>query len=213
LSHSDTARPWLAAPSFPLAVALAIAPAAGVLQSKAIAPIAVVALAGCVLAHWRRHRSLPWPTHPLAGLALAIFAWAAVTAAWAVEPLRALGTSVQLGGFVLLGAAATRAVAADEEPARRRLMLYATGGLVAGLVLAGLDAASGNAIRAAVRGLQTIPPSLAFGLKPAASAMALWLPLAAATPIAWWLRGLILLGGAVVLVLLPGEAAKLAVAA
>ena len=213
MSQLDTARPWLAAPSFSLAIALAIAPAAGVLQSKAIAPIAVVALAGCVLAHWRRHRALPWPVGPLAWLVLALFTWAAVTAAWAAEPLRALGTSVQLGGFVLLGAAAARAVAADDEAAKRRLLLHATGGLVAGLLLAALDAASGNAIRAAVRGLHTIPPSLAFGLKPAASAMALWLPLVAAAPVAWWLRGLVLLAGAAVLVLLPGEAAKLAVVA
>src|SRR5207244_1110790 len=72
---------------------------------------------------------------------------------------------------------------------------------------------TGNAIRAGVRGLQTIPPSLAFGLKPAASAMALWLPLVAAAPLARWLRGVILAAGALVLVLLPGEAAKLAVLA
>ena len=46
---------------------------------------------------------------------------------------------------------------------------------------------------------RAIPPSLAFGLKPAASAMALWLPLVAAAPLACWLRGLVLLarrGGA-----------------
>ncbi|MBP0485257.1 hypothetical protein, partial [Sagittula salina] len=45
------------------------------------------------------------------------------------------------------------------------------------------------------------------------SAMALWLPLVAAAPLAWWLRALVLGLGAVVLVLLPGESAKLALGA
>ncbi|MFC7688439.1 hypothetical protein ACFQY5_01120 [Paeniroseomonas aquatica] len=193
----------------PLAVALAIAPAAGVLQSKALAPIAVVALAGCVLAHRRALGGWSWPVdfprNILAGLALATFGWAALTAAWAPEPWRALGTALQLGGFVALGIAAARAVAADAVAAQRRLLRLATAGLVGGLALAGLDAASGNAIRAAVRGLETIPPGLAFGLKPAASAMALWLPLVAAAPLPRWLRALVLLGGAAVLVALPGK--------
>jgi O-antigen ligase len=208
--HEGLNRPH---PSLPLAVALAIAPAAGVLQSKALAPIAVAALLFCVLTHWRRHGAWPWPRGVPAWLAIGLFGWAAVTAAWAPEPLRALVTSVQLGGFVALGAAAARAVAADDEGAKHRLMLAATAGLVAGLALAGLDAATGNAIRAAVRGLEVIPPTLAFGLKPAASAMALWLPLVAAAALGWWLRGLSLLVGAAVLLLLPGESAKLAVLA
>lgn len=203
-----------AAPSLPLAVGLAVAPVAGVLQSKALAPVALLALAGCVLLHWRRHGAWPWPRGAAAWAALALFAWAAVTALWALQPLRALGTSVQMGGFVALGAAACRAVAEDTAAARQRLMLAACGGLVAGLVVAGLDDATGNAIRAAVRGLREIPPQLAFGLKPAASAMALWLPLVAVAPgLAAWLRALVLLAGAGVLVLLPGESAKLAVLA
>ncbi|SDB43167.1 O-antigen ligase family protein [Belnapia rosea] len=198
-------------PSLPVAVALAAGPAAGVLQSKALAPIAVAALLLSVLAHRRRHGAWPWPRGAAAWLAIGLFGWAAVTALWAIEPLRALGTSLQLGGFVALGAAAARAVAEDDEAARRRLMLAATGGLTAGILLAGLDAATGNAIRAAVRGLKEIPPTLAFGLKPAASAMALWLPLVAAAPLSRWLRAAVIAAGATVLVLLPGEAAKLAV--
>lgn len=213
MSPADTARPDRDAPSFPLAIALAIAPAAGVLQSKALAPIAVVALLGCVVQHWRRHGSLPWPRGLLAGIALGLFGWAALTAAWAPEPWRALGTALQLGSFVALGIGAARVVATDAEAAKRRLLRLATYGLVAGLVLAGIDAATGNAIRGAVRGMQAPPSSLAFGLKPAASAMALWLPLVAAAPLAPWLRSLVLLGGAAVLVALPGESAKLAVAA
>lgn len=203
----------LTAPSLPLAVAFAIAPLASVLQSRAIAPIATAALLLCILAHRRRHGAWPWPRGAAFGVAAALFAWAACTALWAIEPLRALGTSLQIGGFVALGAMAARAMAEEDEAAQRRLVLVATGGLLAGLILAGIDFASGNAVRAAVRGLREATPTVVAGLKPAASAMGLWLPLVAAAGIAAWLRGLILVAGAVLLVLLPGEAAKLAVLA
>jgi O-antigen ligase len=200
-------------PSLPVAAALAVGPAAGVLQSKALAPIAVVALLLAVLAHRRQRGTWPWPRGAAAWLAIGLFGWAAVTALWAIEPLRALGTSLQIGGFAALGAAAARAVAEDAAAAHRRLLLAATGGLAAGILLAGLDAATGHAIRAAVRGLREVPQNLAFGLKPAASAMALWLPLVAAAPLPRPLRAGVIGAGAVVLVLLPGEAAKLAVLA
>ena len=200
-------------PSLPVAAALAVGPVAGVLQSKALAPIAVAGLLLAVLAHRRQRGAWPWPSGTAAWLGIGLFAWGAVTALWAIEPWRALGTSLQIGGFVALGAAAARAVAEDGEEAHRRLLLTATGGLAAGILLAGLDAATGNAIRAAVRGLKEIPPTLAFGLKPAASAMALWLPLVAAAPLPRLLRAGVIGTGAAVLVLLPGEAAKLAVLA
>ena len=210
---SPSAAPRRADPSLPLAIALAIAPAAGVLQSKALAPIAVIGLLLTVLADWRRHGALRWRWGPASCVALGLFAWGAVTALWAPEPWRALGTSLQIGGFTALGIAAAQAVAAETEPAKRRLMRIAALGLVAGIALAALDAATGHAVRAAVRGLREVPVTLGFGLKPAASAMGLWLPLVVATgwPRAW--RALILLAGALVLVLLPGEAAKLAVLA
>ena len=200
-------------PSLPLAVGLLVAPAAGVLQSKALAPIAVLALLGCVLAARRATGAWPWPRGVAVAVVAGLFGWAGLTALWAPEPWRALGTAAQIGGFVLLGAAAARAVAAAGVPAQAQLMRAAAIGLGFGLVLAGLDHASGNAIRAAVRGLKEIPPSLQFGLKPAASAMALWLPLLAAAPLPGWLRAAGLLAGAAVLVALPGESAKLAVLA
>ena len=131
MSQAAPGSPPAAAPSLPLAIALAVAPVAGVLQSKALAPIALAALLGCVLLHRRRHGAWPWPRGALAAAALALFAWGAVTALWALQPWRALGTALQLGGFVALGAAAARAVAADTVQARQRLMLAATGGLVA----------------------------------------------------------------------------------
>src|SRR3954470_14988982 len=138
----------LAAPGLPLAVARAIAPVAGVLQSKAIAPIATIALLLSVVAHRRRHGVWPWPQGAAAWAALALFGWAAVTALWAPEPLRALGTALQIGGFVAPGAGTAPAVAVEDAAARRRLLLAATGGLVAGLTVAALDAMTGNAIRA-----------------------------------------------------------------
>lgn len=206
------ASPWTS-PALPLGVGLAVAPAAAVLQSKALAPIALLALAACVLRHRLRHRAWPWPGSAAVWAGLALFAWGAATALWALQPAKALGTSAQIGGFFLLGAAACRAVAADDEAAKRRLMLAACGGLAAGLLLAALDHATGNAVRAAVRGLDKAPAHLHFGLKPAASAMALWLPLAAAAPLPRVLRGSVLAGGAAILLLLPGDTPKLAVLA
>ncbi len=205
------AAPSKNSPALPLAVGLAAAPVAAVLQSKALAPIALLALAGCVLRHRQRHGAWPWPRGPTLWAGLALFAWGAASALWALQPTKAFGTSAQIGGFFLLGAAACRAVAADDDAAKRRLMAAACAGLAAGLLLAGLDHATGNAVRAAVRGLKEAPPHLVFGLKPAASAMALWLPLAAAVPglpRAW--RGAVLAGGAAVVLLLPGETPKIA---
>jgi O-antigen ligase len=206
-------RPGGGDPALPLGVALALAPVAVVLQSKALAPIATAALLAAVLLHRRRHGAWPWPEGAAFWAALALLAWAAVTAAWAPEPPRALLTSVQIGGFIALGAAAARAVAAAEAAARARLMRLAALGLGLGLAAAAFDAATGHALRAGVRGLSEVPPTLAYGLKPAASAMALWLPLVAAAPLPRWLRGAILAAGALVLLALPGESPKLAVLA
>ena len=209
---AGAASPWTS-PALALAVGLAIAPAAAVLQSKALAPIALLALAACAVRHRQRHGAWPWPRGGALWAGLALFAWGAASALWALEPVRALGTSVQIGGFLLLGAAACRAVAADDDGNKRRLMLAACCGLAAGLLLAALDHATGNAVRAAVRGLPEAPAHLHFGLKPAASAMALWLPLVAAADLSRILRGSILAVGAAVLLFLPGETPKIAVVA
>ena len=200
-------------PLVPIAVALAIAPIAVVLQSKAIAPIATVALLLAVLLHRRARGEWPWPRGRAALAAGLLFLWAALSSAWAIEPLRALATSLQLGGFVLLGAAAARVAGAGTQAEKARLLRWATAGLVLGLAAAAFDAASGQALRAAVRGLSEAPPTLAFGLKPAGSAMALWLPLVAAAPLPWPARAAILGAGGAVLLALPGESAKLAVLA
>jgi O-antigen ligase len=200
-----------AGPAYALAVALAVAPVATVLQSKALSPVATLGLlAAVLLGRWRQGK-WPWPAGPALWLALALFGWAAVSATWAPEPGRALFTAIQLGGFVALAAAACRAVAGDTASARNTLLLAAIGGLAAGLLVAGLDVASGNAIRLAVRGLSE-RPGIEVGLKPAASAMALLLPLFAAVPgLPAWQRALGLLAGGSILFALPGEAAKIAV--
>jgi O-antigen ligase len=200
----------LTSPALPVAVALLVAPLAVVLQSKAMAPIGLVALALCVVAQWRLARVPPWPRGMAAWLAVALGLWGAASAAWAAEPGRALSTGLSLAGMALLAGGAARALEAGDETARRGLARALAIGLVIGLGAAALDALSGNAIRAAVRGLAEVPPTLAFGLKPAASVMALLLPLAVALPWPLLPRALLLGGGAAVIIALPGDTAKIA---
>ncbi|WP_249118121.1 O-antigen ligase family protein, partial [Neoroseomonas alkaliterrae] len=119
-------------------------------------------------------------------------------------------TGLSLAGMALLAGGAGRALEASDEAARRGLARALAIGLVIGLGAAALDALSGNAVRAAVRGLAEVPPTLAFGLKPAASVMALLLPLAVALPWPLLPRALLLGGGAAVIVALPGDTAKIA---
>jgi len=91
-----------------------------------------------------------------------------------------------------------------------RLIPWIGFGLVFGLAAAFADWQSGNALRAAVRGLRDVPAALIFGLKPAASLMALLLPMAFALPWPWVTRAALLVLGAGVLIALPGETARLA---
>ena len=83
-------------------------------------------------------------------------------------------------------------------------------GLGLGLLTALADHLTGNAIRAGVRGLTVVPDSLAFGLKPAASVMALLLPLVAGADLSARWRGVALAAGLVLLLAIPGDTAKLA---
>lgn len=197
-------------PALPIAVALLVAPLAVVLQSKAMAPVGLVALALCVVAQWRATRALPWPRGGATLLAVALGVWGMASAAWAAEPGRALSTGLSIAAMALLAGGAARALGDSDEAARRGLTLALAIGVAIGLAAAAIDALSGNAIRAAVRGLAEAPATLAFGLKPAASVMALLLPLAFALPWPVLPRALLLLGGAGILVALPGDTAKLA---
>jgi O-antigen ligase len=191
-------------------VALVVAPLAVVLQSKAMAPIGLVALALCLVAQLRATRTLPWPRGAAVALAVALGLWGAASAAWAAEPGRALTTGLSLAGMALLAGGAARALQDSDDATRRGLTVALAIGLAIGLMAAAIDALTGNAIRAGVRGLAEAPATLAFGLKPAASVMALLLPLAVALPWPRLPRALLLLGGAGVLVALPGDTAKIA---
>lgn len=204
-------RGFLAAPCFPVALALASAPSVVVLQSKAMAPLALIALALTIVAHWRRHGALPWPSGGVAMAALALGLWGAASAFWAIEPLRSLESGLAFAAMALLAGGAARAVALDTADAKARLAGIAAVGLVVGLALAAVDHVSGNAVRAFVRGIRDAPATLAFGLKPAASVLAMLLPLAAAAPrLSARLRLAILIAGAAVIVALPGDSAKIA---
>ncbi|WP_301588681.1 hypothetical protein [Sabulicella glaciei] len=190
-----------------MAAALALLPLALVLQSRAMAPLALLGLAGTVLVAWRegwRPSQLPRPAWPL----LALLAWGAASALWSPEPGRALDTSLRLAVMTGLGAMAGAALLASPS---RRIGFWAAGGLAVGLAIAALDDATGNAVRAAVRGLPEAPAQLAFGLKNAMAGMALLAPLAFANPsVPLPLRALLAAGMVAVSFLLPGEAAKLA---
>ena len=200
----------ITSPAFPIAVALAIAPLAVVLQSKAMAPIALIALAFSVVAAWRRDHALPWGPSAALLAALALGLWGTVSAAWAIEPGRAFTTGLSMVGMVLLAGGSAQALHSNDDATRARLVLVLAIGLAIGLAAAMIDTLTGNAIRAAVRGLREVPLTLAFGLKPAGSVMALLLPLAAALPWPVVPRIGALVVGALVLILLPGDTAKIA---
>lgn len=198
------------APSLPLAAGAIVAPFAAVLQSKAMTPIGLVALVACILlARWRQG-GWPWPRGPALWAGLALGGWGALSALWAIDPRRSLSEGLVLVGMVLLAGAAAEAVRRDDLTQRRRLGHAVVIGLAIGLAVALIDHLTGNAIRAGVRGLDVAPPNLAFGLKPAASVMALFLPLAAGA----WLPGKARIGamifGAILIIILPGDTAKLA---
>lgn len=201
------------APTAPLAAALVVAPFVAVLQSKAMAPLALVALALAVVQARRATGRWPWPRGPALWAGLALGLWGTASALWAPEPGRALSGGLGFAGTVLLAGAAYRA-AGEDSPGRRAWLGQAlVAGLALGLAAALLDHLTGSGLRAAVRGLREIPPQLAFGLKPAASVMALLLPLvaAAALPRRWRVAGLALGGG--VLLWVSGDTARLAAAA
>ena len=185
-----------------LALFLLLAPIAAVLQYRAIAPLALAAMVGVVLL-WPAGRPRPGP---VIWLALALMSWGALSAVWAVEPARSLFEGVRLTGLVLLAAAA-RHVLAVAPP--RPLGAWLLAGLLLGASLMLLDQQAGHLVRATVRGLREWDVALGFGLKPAASVLALLLPLALGLAVApgWRLAVLALVSAAVLL--MPAQAAKI----
>ncbi len=194
---------------WPLAVALAVAPFIVVLQNRTLAPITLLAFGGVILAAWRagwRPSAPPkliWP-------ALALLGWAGISALWALEPGRALETVLRLAAPLALAVLAVDAL--RQAPPSRLMPRAAALGLGVGIAAALFDDLSGHALRAFVRGLNEAPITLAFGLKNAASVIALLLPLAVfATDLPRGVRVALGVSGALVALLLPGESAKLAV--
>ena len=191
-------------PGLPLAIALLAAPFVVVLQSKAMAPLALIPMAITLALGWRAGWRPSLPSNPVLLLGLMLAGWGAITALWAPEPGRAALLALTLAAMMLLAHGAAGAAQGA------RLMQWIGFGLVFGLAAAFADWQSGNALRAAVRGLKEVPASLMFGLKPAASLMALLLPMGFALPWPWFARAALLVLGAGVLIALPGETARLA---
>jgi O-antigen ligase len=191
-------------PGLPLAFAVLAAPFVAVLQSKAMAPLALIPMALTLMLGWRAGWRPRLPRSPVLVLGLMLAGWGAITALWAPEPGRAGLLALTLAAMMLLAHGAAGAAQGA------RLMPWVGFGLVFGLAAAFADWQSGNALRAAVRGLKEVPASLMFGLKPAASLMALLLPMGFALPWPWFARAALLVLGAGVLIVLPGETARLA---
>ena len=191
-------------PGLPLAIALLAAPFVAVLQSKAMAPLALIPMAITLGLGWRAGWRPSLPRSPVLLLGLLLVGWGAITALWAPEPGRAALLALTLAAMMLLAHGAAGAAQGV------RLLPWIGFGLVLGLAAAFADWQSGNALRAAVRGLKEVPTTLMFGLKPAASLMALLLPMGFALPWPWFARAALLVLGAGVLISLPGETARLA---
>lgn len=190
--------------ALPLAIAFLAAPFVAVLQSKAMAPLALIPMAMTLGLGWREGWRPGLPQGAVLWLGLLLCAWGALSTLWAPEPARAAQQAVTLAAMILLAHGAAGAAQGA------RLMPWIGLGLVLGLLAALADWQSGNALRAAVRGLKEVPEALMFGLKPAASLMALLLPLGFALPWPWLGRAALLVLGAAVLISLPGETARLA---
>lgn len=191
-------------PGLPLAIALVAAPFVAVLQSKAMAPLALIPMAVTLGLGWRAGWRPGRPQAAVLLLGLLLAAWGGITTLWAPEPGRAALLAVTLAAMMLLAHGAAGAAQGA------RLLPWVGFGLVFGLAAAFADWQSGNALRAAVRGLKEVSPALMFGLKPAASLMALLLPMAFVLPWPWVGRVALLVLGGGVLIALPGETARLA---
>jgi O-antigen ligase len=190
-------------PALALGLFLAVAPIAAVLQYRALAPLALVALAGAALAG-------TWPRRPglVTVLALGLMAWGMASALWAVEPGRSLFEGARMAALVLLAAAAGQALASGPP---HRLTPWLLGGLLLGAVLAIADQQSGHWLRATVRGRREWDAVMGFGLKPAATVLALLLPLALALPISRAWKALALLLALAGIFGMPAQSAKIGV--
>ena len=199
------------APSWALAGALALAPLTVVLQNRTMAPVALLGFAGVILLGWR-HGWRPSAPPGLAWPMLALLGWAAISAIWAPDAGRALEGVLRLGATLALALLAADVL--RHEPPSDLLQRAAAFGIAIGIAAALADDLTGNALRAGVRGLREWGVALSFGLKNAASIIALMLPLGVfARSLPRAMRIALGAAGGTVVLLLPGESAKLAVLA
>lgn len=198
-------------PSLPLAVLLLVAPVLAVAQFRAMAPAVPVALALVIVAHVRLHRAVPWPrVKALLASAAALLGWMLLASLWSPDPSRGIGTTLSLGGLVLLGAMAARAMEQDKPEHLARVGTALAVGLGIGIVLLGFDHASENLFRRAVRGFPPWAPPMDWGLKPTVSVVAVLLPLLLGVAMPRLAKAAIILAGLAVALWLPGESAKIA---
>jgi O-antigen ligase len=198
-------------PSLPLALLLLVAPALAVAQFRAMAPAVPVALALVILAHIRHHRALPWPRlGAVLGAASALLGWMLVASLWSPEPSRGIGTALSLGGLVLLGAMAARALEQDSAENIARIGTALAIGLGIGIALLAFDHGSQNLFRRAVRGFPPWAPPLDWALKPAVSVVAVLVPLLLGVALPRAVKAVLILAGIAVALWLPGESAKIA---
>ena len=116
-------------PGLPLAIALLAAPFVAVLQSKAMAPLALIPMAITLGLGWRAGWRPSLPQGPLLLLGLLLAAWGAITALWAPEPGRAALLAVTLAAMMLLAHGAAGAAQGA------RLLPWIGFGLVFGLAV------------------------------------------------------------------------------
>jgi hypothetical protein len=114
----------------PLAIALFAAPFVAVLQSKAMAPLALVPMAITLALGWRAGWRPNLPQSPVLLLGLLLMAWGAVTSLWAPEPGRGAMLALTMAAMMLLAHGAAAAAQGA------RLMPWIGFGLVLGLAAA-----------------------------------------------------------------------------
>lgn len=197
-------------PSLSLACFLALAPVLAVFQFRGIAPLGTVALLAMAAGGLAAGRG---PKLPLAAwLALALCGWGLLSALWAVDPGRSALEGARIGALALLGGLAATALGGPQETPRP-VLRWLTLGLVAGTLLMFADQTSFHTLRALVRGLRHWDLTLGYGLKPAASVVAVLLPLAVFVQPGARRKIALTLMAVVAIFSMPAQAAKIGVLA
>lgn len=155
---SDTLRPLVAHPrdsSHVLALAALVAPGLGMLAPLGLAPLLIAAVLGVLVLEWRDR---VWRVFPRAlGAILALICgWAALSALWAVDPMRSLFSAAQLtlntlGGVVLVGAALRLR---SRPEAARRIGVALAAGIAIGFALFAVGLVSGRRLPALLRAIE-----------------------------------------------------------